>query len=58
MPELRIKKLGCANLAFTIPVSAELRDGSALRHKENLVSVRILHFSAGRESFHIDIFTR
>jgi len=28
----------------------------ALRHKKNLVGVRVLHFSAGRESFHIDIF--
>ncbi len=28
----------------------------ALRHKENFVRVRILHFSAGRESFHVNIF--
>jgi hypothetical protein len=54
MPDVRIKKL-CP--AFAIPASTELRDPLALRHKENLVSVRILHFSAGRESFHIDIFT-
>ena len=57
MPDVRIKRLWCVNPAFTPRISRS-PGPLALRHKENLVRVRILHFSAGRESFHIDIFAR
>ena len=30
--------------------------GTRLRHKKDLVRVRILHFGSRRESFHVDIF--
>ena len=55
MPDVRIKRLCSVNPAFTPRISRS-PGPLALRHKENLVGVRILHFSAGRESFHIDIF--
>ena len=55
MPNARIKP--CAGLIWhSVPASAEFRRPLALWHKENLVRVRILHFSAGRKSFHIYIF--
>lgn len=34
------------------------RGSTALRHKKDLVGIRILHFSAWRESFYIDVFAR
>jgi hypothetical protein len=56
-----IKNPRCANPASAIydPGSAQpakLSDAPLLRHKKDLVGVRILHFSSRRESFHIDIF--
>jgi len=55
MPNARIK--ACAELIWhSVPASAELGSALALWHKENLVRVRVLHFGAGRESFHVDIF--
>ena len=55
VPDVRIERLCCAN-RYRQPASGEFQGQLLLRHKENLVGVRILHFSAGRESFHIDIF--
>jgi hypothetical protein len=55
MPDIHIKRVCSVNPAFTPSISRN-PGPLALRHKENLVGVRILHFSAGRESFHIDIF--
>ncbi len=55
MPNVRIK--ACAELIWhSVPASAELGSAPVLWHKENLVRVRVLHFSSGRESLHIDIF--
>src|SRR5215510_8374095 len=45
-------------LGHSYPASAKLLSRRGLRHKKNLVGVRILHFGSGRESFHIDVFTR
>src|SRR5258707_10133332 len=54
MPDVRIKAV-LVNPAFT-PLISGSPGTLALPHKENLVGVRILHFSARRESFHIDVF--
>ena len=56
MPNVRIKRLWRASIQS--PASAELRNAPVLWHKENLIGIRILHFGARRESFHIDVFAR
>jgi hypothetical protein len=56
MPDFRIIRLCCANPGIHYPRISGTPGPLALRHKENLVRVRILHFGAGRESFDIDIF--
>ena len=55
VPDVRIKRPRCANPLSPSRISG-IPGPFALRHKENFVGVRILHFSARRESFHVDIF--
>ena len=52
MQNARIK----SDLALNTRISRIQEAPLALWHKENLVRVRIFHFSARRESLHIDIF--
>jgi len=58
MPDVRIKGAPVRKPGIQYPASAELRSAPALWHKENFVGVRILYLGAGRESCHIDIFSR
>lgn len=62
MLNARSKKPSCANPASGMYPTSEQRVniGAAppLRHKKDLVGIRILHFSARRESFYIDVFAR
>ena len=55
VPDVPINRL-CSLTVITISRISGIPGPLALRHKENLVGVRILHFGARRESFHIDIF--